>query len=213
MNRQTRADGKPRNAWWLWMARRARMDGKSDQELEAEKAADELTHDEVRAARAAEERDFAKKLRANGNEAMARQYEARADELEKPLVYPWPPGTSRALAEIVALKIWADAPVADAPDAALHGIYEHVWKHRPHMVYDARAELLDNGASAAHAAKLEKRLAASKAATERVHAEIAAGRIDTAAAPDPDPFDPARNGVGEYASAHPGERKKRKARR
>ncbi len=207
MSRQTRADGQPRNQWFLWMARRSRMDGKHEQELVEERRADELSHAEKRAQYAAGEREFARKLRGVGNEALARHYETRADELERPIVYPWPGGTSRMLAEVVATALWPDAPVADAPDAALHGILDHVAKYKPQLIHTARATLLDNGFTEAYAARMEDAQRKSKEQTDAFHAENEAKRVtvnhgartDNAA---PDPFDPLTNGVGEYASPH-----------
>lgn len=205
--RQTRADGKPRNQWALWMARRARMDGKSEQELAWEQRADELSHDEQRAQQAAKERENARKWRAaGGDEAWARQYEVRADALEQPAVYPWPGGTSRALAERVALQLWPDMPVADAPDAALHGILSWCMEHDVQRVYQARNELLDGGFAAREAAKAAEGVAKTNAAdAARVDAEPPTNGASEWASPH------AQAGIEGWASPPPGTRKKRKA--
>lgn len=198
MSRAVRIDGKPRNQWALWQARRARADGNAAQELAYEQRADELSYDEQRALQAQKEREFAKQWRAaGGDEAFARQAEARADELDRPTVYPWPAGTSRALAEAVALLIWPDMPVADAPDAALHGILDYTAKNNPQLVYQARAALMDNGQSAEYAAR-QKKIAEQVDRSVKKAAETAAA----AARGDGDRDSPVSMGVGEFASPH-----------
>jgi hypothetical protein len=204
VSRQLRQDGKPRNQWALWMARRARASGKADQELVYEMRADELSDAELALLEAAKAREFARKWRAaGGNETLACEYETRADELEKVTLYPWPGGTSRALAETLTLLVWPDCPVSDAPDAALHGILSWCMEQRPQLVYTARAKLADNGYDAERNARVQKIVEKTAAEVERA---MAAARADA----ERDPFDPLTNGAGEFASPDPTKKRGRK---